>query len=151
MIPPATAAVDELATRLAGIEARIHLRHLIEDRQVLLFIIRPSFRPSPGLVRDVSVGGVGFLSDRALEPASVLAIQFRTREEGNTFIRVAEVVHSSPHEQVENAPWAKKKSLSERLFGLFRRQPVSTEPSGIHVIGCRFRTPLTREELNLLS
>jgi hypothetical protein len=80
-------------------------------------VVRPFFHAEWAVLQDLSASGVGLLVDRAPEPGAVILLQLPARTPEGVHTRRARVAHVTGH------------------------------PGGDYLVGCRFSTPLTAEEL----
>jgi hypothetical protein len=135
--------------RRAGVEARAHRRYRCRENSVVYLAVRPSFHSFPALARDVSVGGLGLLLDRPLNPGTVLALQLRGGRPGTSVTRMARVVHVRRHLPVKNPPWVKKKRLFRGLLAFLTPRSGNGTPDEdcIWLMGCSLSPPLSEDEL----
>jgi hypothetical protein len=138
--------VSTLADICMDQEQRRHPRYLCVDGGVVRLSVRPEFRGRRAILMDISVGGIGFITEDPLDSGTTLVFDLHGANTEATN-RVARVRHARPHPTPVEAPWAPKPAPISNLFrSLFGSKPV---PAKTHswLIGCAFDKPLTEDEL----
>lgn len=131
-------------------EQRRHPRHLCIDGKIMRLAVRPEFRGRRALMFDVSVSGIGFLLQDALELETILVFELQGPDGTDTVGRIARVRHCRQHAIPADAPWLPPTSTLGKLFrGLFGLK--TPQPQGhAWLVGCEFDRPLSEDELKQL-
>jgi hypothetical protein len=131
-------------------EQRRHRRHLCIDGKIMRLAVRPEFRGRRALLFDVSVSGIGFLLQDALELGIVLVFEVQGPNGTDTVGRIARVRHCREHAVPADAPWLPPTPALSRFFrGLFGLE--TPKPEGhAWLVGCEFDRPLNEDELKQL-
>jgi hypothetical protein len=68
-------------------------RHRFDRSPPVKYLIKPSFQAHQATIHDVSLGGIGLVHSRILQPETVLAILMRSLTANKSWIEVARVRH----------------------------------------------------------
>jgi len=80
----------------AAAERRARLRQECERLLPVSLLVKPSFAPRQGLLRELSEEGVGLILDAPVEPGATLFLHLPGLRRGNSVTCQARVVYVSP-------------------------------------------------------